>query len=94
MVKTFDRLIPALLLFVLGLLIRPAFSQTTLQNVGICYATNGANIETTYVNVPSSGAYPIASEGSVEPIEGGFIARHMVRFEFRVTKVYVPVVRK
>lgn len=84
------RLIPAAVLLALGLLLRPVFAQA-LQPIGVCYAvTTGSHIETTYVNLDSSGAYPIFSSGSVEAIDGGFIARHMVRFEYRVQRVYLP----
>jgi hypothetical protein len=61
-----------------------------LQPIGVCYAIDDGHVETTYVNVPASGAYPISSEGSVEQIDGGFIARHEVRFEYRVRRVFLP----
>jgi hypothetical protein len=88
-------LFPALLLLALGLFIRPVFSQqTTLQNVAICYAVDGSTIETTYVNVPASGAYPIETSGSVEAIEGGFVTHHSVRFEFRIYRMFLPGVTR
>jgi hypothetical protein len=65
-----------------------------IQPVGVCYAIDDGHVETTYVNVPNSGAYPIASEGSIEQIDGGFIARHAVRFEYRVRRVWLPQVTR
>ena len=63
-----------------------------IQPVGVCYAVDGTNIETTYIN--AAAAYPIASSGTVEQTETGFAVTHRTVFERLQHKVFAPGVMK
>lgn len=83
--------------FVLALAVagigRAAFGVPLRQPAaGLCYATDGTNVETTYL---SGGAflYPGPSDVEIEPIgDGGVIVHHSTRFLPIGTRVYLPAV--
>lgn len=60
---------------------------------GVCYATDGEQVETTFLN--GGGAfYPIETEATIEQLDDGFAVTHRVRFVEIGARVYLPVVAK
>jgi hypothetical protein len=54
---------------------------------GVCYATDGATVTTTYLG---GDPYPVPVSAEVEQVEGGYQVTH--RALFRRFRMYLPVV--
>lgn len=59
--------------------------------VAACYATDGVNVETTYISGGGAYIYPGPSDVEIEPLaDGAFVVHHSTRFVPIGARVYLP----
>lgn len=86
------RLVSAALLLTIAVLGVRAASRPA---AGVCYATDGVSVETTWVGGSGDYAYPTPSEGEiVQHDDGSFTVIHTTLFRPIGARVWLPAVQR